>query len=65
MTISGQVLSDGATENASNRLNEKLSYGYDPAGNLAYRTNNALVANFQVNNLIKVKGVKPYICPIS
>ena len=26
-------------------------YGFDPAGNLAYRTNNALVENFQVNSL--------------
>jgi hypothetical protein len=27
-----------------------LTYGYDPAGNLNYRTNNALVQNFVVNS---------------
>jgi RHS repeat-associated protein len=32
-------------------LNEQLHYAFDPAGNLKYRTNNALVANFQVNTL--------------
>jgi RHS repeat-associated protein len=50
----GQVTSDLAEEGTggvSNRLNEQLHYGYDPAGNLAYRTNNALVENFQVNSL--------------
>jgi hypothetical protein len=26
-------------------------YGFDPAGNLNYRTNNALIENFQVNSL--------------
>ncbi len=31
------------------RLNEQLAYGFDPAGNLNYRTNNALVQNFHVN----------------
>ncbi|MGO8701059.1 MAG: hypothetical protein ACLQVY_25485 [Limisphaerales bacterium] len=29
------------------RWNEQLAYVYDPAGNLSYRTNNALVENFQ------------------
>jgi len=29
----------------------QFCYGYDPAGNLSYRTNNALIENFQVNNL--------------
>jgi RHS repeat-associated protein len=32
-------------------LNEQLHYGFDPAGNLVYRTNNALVQNFRVNAL--------------
>jgi RHS repeat-associated protein len=50
----GQVISDlayerGATNSA--RLNEQLHYGFDPAGNLVHRTNNALVQNFQVNAL--------------
>jgi RHS repeat-associated protein len=50
----GQVVSDLAEEGTggpTSRLNEQLHYGYDPAGNLAYRTNNALVENFQVNSL--------------
>jgi YD repeat-containing protein len=49
----GQVTNDLATEGTggtTNRLNEQLHYGYDKAGNLAYRTNNALVENFQVNS---------------
>jgi RHS repeat-associated protein len=32
-------------------LNEQLTYAFDPAGNLNYRTNNALVQNFEVNSL--------------
>jgi hypothetical protein len=32
------------------RLHEKFGYGYDPAGNLSKRTNNALVQTFNVNN---------------
>jgi len=28
-------------------LNEQLYYDFDPAGNLIYRTNNALIENFQ------------------
>jgi RHS repeat-associated protein len=49
----GQVISDQASEvsGGATRWNEQLSYGYDPAGNLHYRTNNALVENFQVNTL--------------
>ena len=49
----GQVMADQAYEVTSNiaRLNEQLRYGFDPAGNLAYRTNNALIENFQVNAL--------------
>ncbi len=33
------------------RLNEQLHYVFDPAGNLAYRTNNTLSENFLVNKL--------------
>jgi len=32
-------------------LHEQLGYGYDAARNLSYRTNNALVETFNVNNL--------------
>jgi RHS repeat-associated protein len=49
----GEVTSDLAYESINNasRLNEQLHYLYDAAGNLTYRTNNALVQNFQVNSL--------------
>jgi YD repeat-containing protein len=49
----GQVVSDAAWEvtNTSLRLNEQLHYVYDSAGNLNYRTNNALIENFRVNSL--------------
>jgi RHS repeat-associated protein len=36
---------------ATSRMNEQLAFGFDPAGNLNYRTNNALVQNFAVNSL--------------
>jgi len=49
--VIGQVLSDTASEGTTNRLNEQLHYGFDPAGNLAFRTNNALIQNFAVNSL--------------
>ena len=35
----------------TNRLNEQLGYTYDAAGNLNWRTNNALVEAFNVNSL--------------
>jgi RHS repeat-associated protein len=49
----GQVIGDQATEvsGGASRLNEQLHYAFDPAGNLTYRTNNALVANFRVNSV--------------
>jgi hypothetical protein len=49
----GEVIADQATEvsGGAARMNEQLHYAFDPAGNLNYRTNNTLVANFQVNNL--------------
>jgi RHS repeat-associated protein len=48
-----EVVSDTASEvsGGAARLNEQLHYVFDPAGNLNYRTNNALVENFQVNAL--------------
>jgi RHS repeat-associated protein len=38
------------TDTCTGRMNEQLTYGYDAAGNLNYRTNNALVQNFAVNS---------------
>jgi RHS repeat-associated protein len=35
----------------TNRLLEQFGYAYDAAGNLNYRTNNALLQQFNVNNL--------------
>ena len=37
-------------------MNEQLTYGYDAAGNLNYRTNNALVQNFAVNSDNECRG---------
>jgi len=39
------------------RLQEKLAYVYDAAGNLQYRTNNAMVQTFNVNNLNELTTV--------
>ena len=36
---------------ATSRLHEQFGYAYDPAGNLGFRTNNALVEAFGVNSL--------------
>ena len=49
----GEVVGDQATEvsGGASRLNEQLHYVFDPAGNLTYRTNNALIANFRVNSV--------------
>ena len=48
----GEVASDQAYEwNETPRLNEQLGYAYDRAGNLTYRTNNALIENFRVNTV--------------
>jgi len=46
-----EVVSDLAAEGPTNRLNEQLHYVFDPVGNLNYRTNNTLIANFAVNSL--------------
>jgi RHS repeat-associated protein len=49
----GQVTNDQAFEanGGAARLNEQLFYVFDAAGNLNYRTNNALIENFKVNSL--------------
>jgi RHS repeat-associated protein len=47
LTVATGKESGGTT----NRLNEQLGYAYDPAGNLNYRTNNALLQTFSVNDL--------------
>ena len=41
----------------TNRLHEQLGYAYDPAGNLNYRTNNALIQTFNVNSLNELTTV--------
>jgi RHS repeat-associated protein len=50
---SGQLKSAFGKEpgGTTNRLNERFGYLYDAAGNLNYRTNNALVQTFNVNSL--------------
>src|SRR5262249_17298647 len=40
-----------------NRLQEQLSYVYDAAGNLRYRTNNALVETFGLNSLNELTNI--------
>jgi RHS repeat-associated protein len=47
----------GREANGTLRLNEQLGYGYDAAGNLNLRTNNALVQNFSVNSLNEITSV--------
>jgi RHS repeat-associated protein len=49
----GQLQSARGKESGgvTNRLHEQLGYAYDAAGNLNYRTNNALVEAFNVNGL--------------
>jgi YD repeat-containing protein len=49
----GQLVADQANEvsGGAARLNEQLSYAFDKAGNLNYRTNNTLIENFQVNTV--------------
>jgi YD repeat-containing protein len=49
----GQLQSARGRESggATNRLHEQLGYAYDAAGNLNYRTNNALIQTFNVNDL--------------
>jgi RHS repeat-associated protein len=47
----------GYESNGTARLNEKLSYAYDAAHNLNFRTNNALVQTFGVNNLNELSAI--------
>jgi RHS repeat-associated protein len=49
----GQLQSAKGKESGgtTNRLHEHLGYGYDAAGNLYLRTNNALIQTFSVNDL--------------
>jgi RHS repeat-associated protein len=49
----GQLQSARGKESGgnSNRLHEQLGYTYDAAGNLNWRTNNALIEAFNVNSL--------------
>jgi RHS repeat-associated protein len=49
----GQLVSASGKEpgGTPDRLHEQFGYGYDAAGNLAIRTNNALVQTFGVDNL--------------
>jgi RHS repeat-associated protein len=50
----GQLKSARGKESSGyglDRLHEQFGYAYDKAGNLSYRTNNALVESFSVNTL--------------
>jgi YD repeat-containing protein len=46
----GQLVSaKGKESGGTDRLHEQMGYNYDAAGNLNYRTNNALTQTFGVN----------------
>ena len=48
----GELKTAKGFENSdASRLHEQFGYAYDAAGNLNYRTNNALIQTFGVNNL--------------
>jgi RHS repeat-associated protein len=54
----GQLTTALGTEaDATPRLHEQFGYQYDPAGNLKYRTNNALVQTFKVDALNQLTNV--------
>ena len=54
----GQLTSaKGREAGGTSRLQEQFGYAYDAAGNLQYRTNNALVQNFSVNALNQLTTV--------
>ena len=59
-----EVISDTASEGTTNRLNEQLHYVFDPVGNLYYRTNNQLIANFTVNSVNVRAGVRVSVLTI-
>jgi RHS repeat-associated protein len=48
---------NGKESGGTARLQEQFGYAYDAAGNLNQRTNNALVQNFDVNNLNELSTV--------
>jgi len=47
----------GKESGGSTRLQEQFGYAYDAAGNLNYRTNNALVQTFTNNTLNELTSV--------
>ena len=49
--------SEHTATNSSARAHEVLRYAYDPAGNLAWRTNNGLVQGFTVNYLNQLTNI--------
>jgi RHS repeat-associated protein len=55
----GQLKTAFGTESngITSRLQERLSYAYDPAGNLNWRTNNGLVQGFTVNTLNELTNI--------
>jgi RHS repeat-associated protein len=55
---SGQLkTATGSESGGTARLQEKLGYAYDPAGNLQYRTNNGLIQTFNVNTLNQISSL--------
>ena len=55
----GELLSAAGKESGgvTNRFNEQFSYVYDPAGNLSYRTNKALLQTFTVDSRNELTNV--------
>jgi RHS repeat-associated protein len=54
----GQLVTALGKENSgTNRLFEQFGYAYDAAGNLNFRTNNALLQTFNVNNLNELSSI--------
>src|SRR5205807_1669449 len=47
----------GKESGGSTRLHEQFGYAYDAAGNLNYRTNNALIQSFGVNSLNELSTI--------
>jgi len=47
----------GKESSGANRLNEQLGYGFDPAGNLQFRTNGSLIQTFTANSLNQISNV--------
>ena len=53
----GQLTGWFAKETNTVRLNEQLGWAYDPAGNLKYRTNNALTQTFTTDNANELSSI--------